>query len=202
MATKKRKRRKAPVLYRYSQQKKLAFIEAFKVGGIITDAAVAAKISRESHYQWLEKDPAYAAAFRHAEAHAFDSLVREARRQALDGINEPVIWQGKLCGTFLNMAGQPVPEGDPTAEVFSPLTVNKKNPIVLMFLMNRHDRLAAEKREGESRSDASNPQPSTIFNFIFGHETRTVNLGFPQEEQRRDIDGGAIRLVGDEGGSK
>jgi hypothetical protein len=129
----------------YTLKKRDSFLAAYAVCGVITDAAVAAGCSRLAHYYWLEHDPEYPALFRLADGQALDALIKEARRQALDGINEPVIHQGKLCGHFVDMRGRPVNEGDPTAEVFVPLTVNKKNPVLLMFLINRHDKRESEQ---------------------------------------------------------
>jgi hypothetical protein len=64
--------------------------------GVLTQAAMAAKIDISTHYKWLQ-DPEYAEAFRKAQDAAVDMLVTEARRRALEGEEEPVIYQGGLC---------------------------------------------------------------------------------------------------------
>ena len=79
------------------KRRQKAFLEAFKLCATITHAADIAKISRRSHYDWLGKDQEYVRDFKEAEIAATDALVKEARRRAIDGVSEPVIYQGKLA---------------------------------------------------------------------------------------------------------
>lgn len=70
------------------------FLEAYAETGIITRACEAAGITRRTHYDWLEEEE-YAAAFLQAEEEAADILEEEARRRAVDGVEEPVgFYQG------------------------------------------------------------------------------------------------------------
>lgn len=80
--------------------KKKAFLAAFAECGNITRAAEIVKMDRRLHYGWLEKDPAYAAAFTDAEEHAADRLEQEARRRAVEGTLKPVFYQGEQCGVI------------------------------------------------------------------------------------------------------
>lgn len=79
--------------------KKRAFLEAFATTGIIGAAAEAAGIHRSTHYDWLDTDPDYATEFHHAELAAAEALETEARRRAVDGVDEPVFYEGQVVGT-------------------------------------------------------------------------------------------------------
>jgi len=79
--------------------KKEAFLTAFSECGIITLAAEAAGIARSTHYRWLEEDPDYPALFMAAAEQAGERLEQEARRRAVEGVEETVYYQGKPCGT-------------------------------------------------------------------------------------------------------
>lgn len=68
-------------------RQKKAFLAAYAENGNLTRAAAAAKMSRQSHYNWL-KDPEYAAAFADAKDEAVDMLEEEARRRARDGVRK------------------------------------------------------------------------------------------------------------------
>ena len=77
------------------------FLAAYGGCMTVTHAAEAAKITRQTHYDWLEKDPKYATAFEQAKQEASDRLEAEARRRAVDGVEEPVYYLGKVVGTKL-----------------------------------------------------------------------------------------------------
>ena len=80
--------------------KKRAFLRAFRESGSITHAALAAKVSRRQHYNWL-KDEQYVKFFDDAKEEAADLLEEEARRRAVDGIQQPVYYKGEQIGTRL-----------------------------------------------------------------------------------------------------
>lgn len=85
-----------------------AFMAAYKLLGDVSAAAAAAKIHRSAHYQWLEKYPNYAKAFRQAREQLGDMLEAEIFKRAKDGTLEPVFYQGMKCGAvrrFDNHAG-------------------------------------------------------------------------------------------------
>jgi hypothetical protein len=67
-----------------------AFLRAYAETGNISAAAVLASVGRRTHYDWLQADPAYAAAFSEAADEAADALEGEARRRALQGVDQPV----------------------------------------------------------------------------------------------------------------
>lgn len=79
---------------------KTAFLEQFKASGNVSSAARAVGLHRDTHYEWLKTDPAYALAFKDAEEAAIDVLETEARRRALLGIDKPIYFQGKKVDTI------------------------------------------------------------------------------------------------------
>lgn len=70
--------------------KKKKFLAAYRDLGNVSFAARMAGISRRCHYQWLEQDADYKAAFDDAAEEAADGLEAEARRRAVEGLEEPV----------------------------------------------------------------------------------------------------------------
>lgn len=82
-----------------AQLKKTAFLDAYRDCGNISAAARLADVPREDHYYWLKTDPQYAQDFAAAEEVAIDALETEARRRAIEGVAEPVYWDGMQVGT-------------------------------------------------------------------------------------------------------
>ena len=80
------------------QLKREAFLAAYAEVGTITHAAELAGVTRTSHYDWMN-DQEYVERFREAEKQACDRLEQEVRRRAVEGVLEPVFYQGQECGT-------------------------------------------------------------------------------------------------------
>ena len=80
------------------QLKREAFLAAYAEVGTITHAAELAGVTRNSHYDWMN-DQEYVERFREAEKQACDRLEQEVRRRAVEGVLEPVFYQGQECGT-------------------------------------------------------------------------------------------------------
>lgn len=78
--------------------KKEAFLAAYVECGTVSHAARAAGICRDTHYEWLNCDEDYAVAFEKAKKDACECLEREARRRAIEGVDEPVYQNGQLVG--------------------------------------------------------------------------------------------------------
>lgn len=74
------------------------FLEAYAETGNVKASCELAKVSRTAHYRWLD-DPAYATAFEAAGLEAVDVLEREARRRAVQGVEEPVFYRESVVGT-------------------------------------------------------------------------------------------------------
>lgn len=66
--------------------------------GVITRAAEVAQITPKTHRNWLEADEVYAEAFGRAKQAAVDTLEAEARRRAVEGVLEPVFYEGEVVG--------------------------------------------------------------------------------------------------------
>ena len=78
--------------------KKRAFLAAYAQCRSVTEAAAAAGIDRTSHYVWLHNDERYAEAFEMADEIAIETMEREARRRAIEGVLEAVYFQGRIVG--------------------------------------------------------------------------------------------------------
>lgn len=80
------------------QKRRETFLAEYARSGNISHSARHAGVDRGTHYKWLA-DPAYAEAFKLADADAGDALEAEARRRAVEGVDEPVGWyKGKAGG--------------------------------------------------------------------------------------------------------
>ena len=82
------------VSHKISQRRKATFLAAFRECGCVSRSAEIAKVDRRSHYDWLESDPEYSAAFEDAKEQATDALEREARRRAVEGCRRYKFHQG------------------------------------------------------------------------------------------------------------
>lgn len=103
-----------------------AFLNAYELLGDVKAAAEQVGCERMDHYNhWLKK-PEYKAAFERADENAIQAIDREIRRRALEGDDEPVIYQGKRC--------QEMVRGPKGKLVKRPLTIKRKSDILLMFL--------------------------------------------------------------------
>ena len=67
--------------------RQIAFLKAYEKTGTISAAARAAKISRDTHYGWIESDPSYPAKFESAHQAMIDGLEEILRAMAK---NNPV----------------------------------------------------------------------------------------------------------------
>jgi hypothetical protein len=116
--------------------KRAAFLAAYALAGNVSEAARRAKVSRANHYEWLQ-DSDYERAFALAHAEACELLESEARRRAIAGIAEPVVYQGKLTyEPLLNKDGSLKRNGEGEA-LYSkvPLCIRKYSDVLLIFLM-------------------------------------------------------------------
>lgn len=76
-----------------------AFLGALAECGIVSRAAEAAGIDRVTVWRRRQEDPDFAKAVDEAIDMAADKLEAEARRRAVDGVEEPVYQGGQLVGT-------------------------------------------------------------------------------------------------------
>jgi hypothetical protein len=116
--------------------KRTAFLAAYAKAGNLSEAARVAKVSRANHYEWLQ-DSEYERAFALAHAEACEYLETEARRRAVTGIAEPVVYQGRLTyEPLMNKDGSVKvnAEGNPLYSKV-PLCIRKVSDVLLIFLM-------------------------------------------------------------------
>lgn len=86
-----------------------AFLAALSVHGVMSRAAEAAGVDRTTPWRRRESDPEFAKACQEAIDQAADALETEARRRALDGVCEPVVYQGQPTYVHeVDEAGYPV----------------------------------------------------------------------------------------------
>ena len=131
------------------------FLEALRRTGVVVRAADAAGVSTSLAYARRKTDADFSAAWDNAMEDAIDVLESEARRRALDGIEEPVVYQGQLTPVYeRDEHGQIVMEAYETGEVKDGkpvmghrpkqlvidgkpqwLTINKKSDALLQFLL-------------------------------------------------------------------
>jgi hypothetical protein len=78
--------------------RKMRFLDAIAECGNIKRSAFAVGISRDTHYEWLRTDPAYAEEYATARDEANDELEAEAWRRARWGTSRPVYQMGMLVG--------------------------------------------------------------------------------------------------------
>ena len=75
-----------------------AFLAALEKTGSFTQAAKAAKVGRQTVYDYKRLDPEFDERCRRALDGAADVLEAEARRRAIEGDQVPVFYRGKLVG--------------------------------------------------------------------------------------------------------
>jgi hypothetical protein len=83
---------------KFHAEARATFLEYVAKYGVIALGAQAAGVSSQTCYKARRDDPDFAAAWDEAlERHA-DACEREAYRRAVEGVDEPVFWQGEECG--------------------------------------------------------------------------------------------------------
>lgn len=79
---------------------KAAFLKAYSELGVVTHAAAAAGVSRQTIYQWQEHDEAFGLLMNQSRGEADDAIRREIHRRAIDGLDKPVYQGGRQVGTI------------------------------------------------------------------------------------------------------
>lgn len=132
------------------------FLDELRLTGNVAKSARTAGTNTSAVYQLREKDADFKAAWENALEDATDMLEAEARSRALEGVNEPVIYQGQLTPLFeydehgqivmdeyttgiAGKDGNPVIAHKPRQLVLNGkpqfLSVNKRSDALLMFLL-------------------------------------------------------------------
>lgn len=112
-----------------SLTKKVTFLRAFAVRGIVLDGLQAARVSRDlvTTY-WRKDDEWFEALYQNAIGEARDRIEAEAHRRAVDGYDEPVIYQGQPTR---------VTDGETGEERF--LTIRKYSDSLMALLLKGAD---------------------------------------------------------------
>ena len=74
---------------------KAMFLAQLADAGMVTESAQAAGVDRKTVYNWRKTDKEFAQAWDDALVAGTEILEREATRRAVDGVEEPVIYQGQ-----------------------------------------------------------------------------------------------------------
>lgn len=133
----------------------LPFLDALRTTGVVARACRAAGIASVTAYRLRDSDADFANDWDNALEDATDALEAEARRRALEGIEEPVIYQGQPTPIWerdedgeivmvefdagKDKDGNPITGRRPRQLVIDGkpqfLTVNKRSDPLLMFLL-------------------------------------------------------------------
>ena len=89
-----------------SDDTKSRFIRQLAMTGNVTTSAEAVGVARHMVYEWRKQDPSFARKWEEALAIAVDALAMEARRRALDGVEEVRYFQGEPIGTIRKYSDQ------------------------------------------------------------------------------------------------
>lgn len=115
-----------------------AFLAALSVRGVLSRAAEDADVDRVTVWRRRESDPEFAKACQDAIELAADTLESEARRRALEGELEPVLYQGQP--TYVpeyDEAGYPIVD---TVQEERPGFDAKGDPCTQLVAVKRHRR--------------------------------------------------------------
>lgn len=74
------------------------FLENLAGGMTVADAAIAASVSRSLVYKWRKADKDFAGDWELAYEMGADALAGEAQRRGVKGVEEPIFYQGAICG--------------------------------------------------------------------------------------------------------
>jgi hypothetical protein len=111
------------------------FLAALSVTGVLLTAANLANIDRVAVWRRRQSDPEFAKACEDAIKQAADALEEEARRRALEGAQEPVIYQGQPTYVYeTDEAGYPIMD---TVQEEQPGFDDKGAPIVRLVDVKR-----------------------------------------------------------------
>jgi len=150
----------------WTKRRRTAFLARLRESANVSAAARAAGLSRSSAYALRSRDPEFRAAWDEALEEALDDLEAELRRRAIEGVDKPVFYGGKECGSvksysdtlgmfllksrrgevFAETGGRP-----PTLEVERELSEAKERLARTLERMNRRPETGGTSRDGNNR---------------------------------------------------
>lgn len=117
-----------------NSRKKSHFLRVLLENGGFKEAAIrTCRTSRRWFNEQLEQDEEFSAMVDSIIAITNEQLVREAHRRAT-GYEEPIVYQGKIQGQWVDRKGNIVSSENPDA-VLVPATIRKASDNLLMFLI-------------------------------------------------------------------
>jgi len=148
------------------------FLEEMRVDGNVSRSARAAGVCSSAAYALRKANSDFATAWADAYEDAGDRLLAEARRRAVDGIEEPVVYQGQLTPVFeydadgrlvleqqgVDKDGAPVmrPRQARRADgTLQWLTLNKRSDPILMMLLKGHKKVMFADRTELTGADGA-----------------------------------------------
>jgi hypothetical protein len=79
-----------------TKAKQAAFLAALEERGTVRSACIEARVGRRTIYDWAAHDARFADAFAIAREGAAEIIEDEVRRRGVDGVAEPVFYQGSV----------------------------------------------------------------------------------------------------------
>lgn len=89
-----------------SAARRKTFLTELRRSANVSQAAGASGASKSALYLWRHKMPKFRAAWDEALEAALDDLEAALRRRAVDGVEQPVFYAGKPCGTVTRYSDQ------------------------------------------------------------------------------------------------
>lgn len=90
----------------WTARRRQVFLATLRDTANVSAAARAARLPRRSAYQLRDHDPAFREDWEQALEEALDDLEAELRRRAIEGVEKPVFYAGKPCGTIRTYSDQ------------------------------------------------------------------------------------------------
>jgi len=87
---------------KWTPQRREIFLETLRQSANVSAAARAAGMSRRAAYNHRLQEPQFREEWDQALEEALDDLEAELRRRAIQGVEKPVYYGGKPCGTIRN----------------------------------------------------------------------------------------------------
>lgn len=171
-----------------------AFLSALRETGVVRSACEASGVSRTAAYTHRNRDAEFAARWDDAIQDAADLLETEAIRRARVGVREPVIYQGRPCGVWVNEAGEIVGENTPGSKLV-PLSITKYSDTLLIFLLKG---IRPEKYKDHLPADG-NAALGELLRGLIGEDVagRTAAPGVPAQQPGETGGGGPAPVVAD-----
>ncbi|GER08214.1 hypothetical protein GCM10007972_17420 [Iodidimonas muriae] len=85
-----------------STRRRRVFLDALRASANVSASARAAGLSRSEIYRLRAKNAEFREDWDHALEEALDDLECELRRRAVEGVEKPVFYAGKPCGSVVN----------------------------------------------------------------------------------------------------